>query len=79
MGLKDTKIIGPSGTIINGKSAEDGTQRDDTMRPAGTWPMDHEALIATFELVLHSLFGHGEMFADSFSGHSPKEPPSLYV
>lgn len=47
--LKEVKIVGPSGSILHGKRAENES-KDTFILPVGTWPTDHKALLSTFIL-----------------------------
>lgn len=47
--LKEIRIVGPSGSILNGQRVENDSK--DTFIPStGIWPTDHKALLATFIL-----------------------------
>jgi Endonuclease/Exonuclease/phosphatase family len=49
--LKQVFILGPKGCIVKGKREEEKSQ-DNFILPAGVWPSDHKAVLATFELTL---------------------------
>ena len=49
--LKDVRIVGAEGAILYGERIErDKDSQDSFIAPAGTWPSDHKALLATFVL-----------------------------
>lgn len=49
--LKSVRIVGPEGSVINGKRTwKDFDSRDRIFSPVGIWPSDHKAIIATFLL-----------------------------
>lgn len=47
--LKEMAVVGPSSSIIRGKRQEE-TSQDVFITPAGCWPTDHKAVLATFSL-----------------------------
>lgn len=47
--LKHVSVVGPSKSVIYGKCAEE-TSKDKFILPAGVWPTDHKAVLATFRL-----------------------------
>lgn len=47
--LKDSKIIGPKGSIVRNQRVQEQTQ-DPLDQPIGVWPTDHKAVWAVFEL-----------------------------
>ena len=47
--LKKVAIIGPKGCIVKSKREEEHTH-DNFILPAGIWPSDHKAVLATFEI-----------------------------
>lgn len=49
--LKNTVIIGPSGSIVNNKRIDENFE-DVLVEPIGIWPTDHRAVLATFQLDL---------------------------
>ena len=48
--LKDIQIVGPSQSILYGKSVENDS-KDKFILPKRGWPTDHKALLGTFQLV----------------------------
>ena len=49
--LKDVRIVGAEGAVLYGERIErDKDSQDSFIAPAGTWPSDHKALLATFVL-----------------------------
>jgi len=48
--LKNIQIVGPSQSILYGKSAENDSE-DKFILPKRGWPTDHKALLGTFQLV----------------------------
>lgn len=49
--LKQINIVGPEGSIINGKrTLKDSDSEDVILPPINVWPTDHKALVATFIL-----------------------------
>ena len=46
----DVTIIGPKGDILRGERVTEETA-DPIILPAGIWPTDHKAVLATFQLV----------------------------
>ena len=47
--LKDATIVGPNGCIRHSQRTPE-TSQDSILTPAGTWPSDHKAVLATFRL-----------------------------
>lgn len=47
--LTDMTIVGPKGDILRGERATEKTA-DPIIAPLGTWPTDHKAVLATFQL-----------------------------
>ena len=47
--LIDAAVVGPRKSIIRGERAEENS-KDKFIQPAGTWPTDHKAVLATFKL-----------------------------
>lgn len=47
--LKEAIVVGPDGCIRNSLRTPE-TSRDSILTPAGTWPSDHKAVLATFRL-----------------------------
>lgn len=47
--LTDITIVGPKGDILRGERATEKTA-DPIIAPLGTWPTDHKAVLATFQL-----------------------------
>lgn len=47
--LSDMTIVGPKGDILRGERATEKTA-DPIIAPLGTWPTDHKAVLATFQL-----------------------------
>lgn len=50
LSLTDVTIIGPKGDILRGERVTEETV-DPIILPAGIWPTDHKAVLATFQLV----------------------------
>ena len=50
LSLTDVTIIGPKGDILRGERVTEETA-DPIITPAGIWPTDHKAVLATFQLV----------------------------
>lgn len=49
--LRDIRIVGPEGSVLYGERTErDSDSQDAFIAPAGIWPTDHKALLATFTL-----------------------------
>lgn len=46
--LKDVVLVGPKGDIVRGRRTTEKTS-DKIIEPAGIWPTDHKAVLATFE------------------------------
>lgn len=49
LSLTDVVIIGPQGDILRGERVTEETA-DPIIAPLGTWPTDHKAVLATFQL-----------------------------
>lgn len=49
LSLTDVVIIGPKGDILRGERVTEETA-DPIIAPQGTWPTDHKAVLATFQL-----------------------------
>lgn len=47
--LKDATVVGPNGCIRHSQRTPE-TSQDSILTPAGTWPSDHKAVLATFIL-----------------------------
>jgi hypothetical protein len=49
--LSHVSIVGPDGTVVYGKRLEKDNNSEDTfISPTGTWPTDHKALLAVFNV-----------------------------
>jgi len=47
--IKNVAMVGPEGCIVRSKRDEEQSQ-DNFILPAGIWPSDHKAVLATFEI-----------------------------
>lgn len=47
--LKEMAVVGPATSIVRGERIKEETQ-DTFITPVGTWPTDHKAVLATFEI-----------------------------
>ena len=49
LSMKDSKLVGPSETVVRGKITENDS-KDKILTPSCIWPSDHKGNLATFKI-----------------------------